>query len=77
MSMHRYKNLSQDSGVTAYKINNQSIIVEFLDGTQYIYNYDIPGKSKVEQMKELAIDGRGLSTYISQNVKTDFAKKLK
>lgn len=75
--MHRYKNLSQDSGVTSYKINNDSIIVEFTDGAQYVYSYDIPGKSKVEQMKELAINGKGLSTYISQTVKTSFAKKLK
>lgn len=66
-----------DSSVAGYKINNDSIIVEFTDGAQYIYSYDIPGKSKVEYMKELAINGKGLSTYITQNIKTSFAKKLK
>lgn len=75
--MTRYRNLSGNSGVLAYKIGEDYIIVEFQEGGTYLYNYKRPGKNKVERMKELAIAGRGLSTYISRHVKDNYASKLR
>jgi hypothetical protein len=74
--MTPYKNLSGKSGVAAYEIRDQSIVIEFRYKGKYIYNYDRPGKEHVEEMKRLAVKGRDLSTYISRNVKKKFARKI-
>lgn len=74
--MARYKNLSGTSGVRAYEAEGDYIIVQFIDGEKYLYSYACPGKLFVERMKKLAAAGKGLSTYISQNVKDRYEKKL-
>lgn len=74
--MTRYKNLSTDSGVTAFDIGDDHIIVEFKSGDRYLYNFDIPGKDAVEAMKILATKGIGLSTYISKAIRGRYAQKL-
>jgi len=66
--MQRYLNLSGDSGVTAYEIGADYIMVQFRRGGPYRYSYAGAGQHHVERMKELAVAGRGLSTYISQHV---------
>ena len=73
--MTPYANHSGDSGVRAYAIAATAIEVQFADGTVYVYNYTIPGRAKVEAMKRLARSGRGLSTYISQQVRGAYADK--
>ena len=74
--MTPYKNLSGKSGVAAYEIRDQSIVIEFRYKGKYIYNHERPGREHVEEMKRLAVTGRDLSTYISRNVRTKFARKL-
>ena len=75
--MERYKNLEGHSGVTAYDINNEGIVVEFNHDSAYQYTYASAGKSVIEKMKRLARAGRGLSTYITQFVRDKFDKKLR
>lgn len=74
--MKTYKNLSGDSGVVAYEIGTTFIRIKF-EGESgiYTYSYKRPGKAQVESMKELALKGQGLSTYISQEVRTNFDTK--
>jgi hypothetical protein len=74
--METYKNLSGTSGVSRYETGADYIIVEFGKGNTYLYNYASAGKEKIEQMKELARKGRGLSTYISRYVKEDYSRKV-
>ena len=76
MRMKRYKNLSGDSGVLSYETGKDYMKVKFRDGDVYLYNYYRPGRDKVERMKELAEEGRGLSTFISRYVKKKYAEKL-
>lgn len=72
-----YRNLSGESGVTAYAIAPDAIHVRFVhDDHTYIYNYAEPGREDVERMKTLALAGRGLATYISRNVKSRYAAKI-
>ena len=52
-----------------YEIEDTAIIVQFVHGAKYKYSYASAGKENVEEMKRLAISGKGLSTYISQHVK--------
>ncbi|MFL9842855.1 hypothetical protein [Flavobacterium rhizosphaerae] len=74
--MERYKNKQGHSGVTAYNIAAKSITVTFNNNTSYCYTYGSTGKKAVEHMKELAKNGRGLSTYISRYVKQKFERKF-
>jgi hypothetical protein len=76
--MEQYKkNNSGTSGVEFYEIENKDIIVQFIDGSIYKYTYSSAGEESVEKMKELAIAGKGLTTYINQHVKDKYEAKLK
>ncbi|SNB43594.1 conserved hypothetical protein [Flavobacterium psychrophilum] len=55
------------SGVTAYEIGSDFIIVQFNGSKNYTYSNRSAGISAVNTMKSLAIGQSGLSTYISQN----------
>jgi hypothetical protein len=74
--MKYYKNLNQDSGVVAYEIGRKNIKVQFRDGSIYNYTYESAGKEQVEQMKKLAVEGRGLATYINKQVRERYALKI-
>ena len=73
--MTPYKNISNQSGVTAYEISDEGIRVQFVSGDVYYYSYTTPGSTHVEEMKRRASKGLGLATYISQNVREEFASK--
>ena len=70
--MERYSNISGNSPITNYKIEDDKIIVWFKSGKSYSYSYRKAGRSNVEQMKKLAKSGSGLSAYITRNVRNDY-----
>ena len=72
--MRLYKNKSGVSGVTAFEIKSESILVQFNGEAFYEYSYSSAGKEQVEKMKKLALEGKGLSTFISREVKGDYVK---
>jgi len=74
--MKRYLNLSGNSGVSAYEIQDDAIIVKFVDGDTYVYDSRCPGTAHVKNMKDLAKAGRGLATYITRFVRENYAKKI-
>lgn len=75
--MVRYKNLSGDSGVSAYEIGDDYIKVEFSDGSLYLYNYESAGSQNIEHMKTLAENGSGLNSFINTTVRKNYASKLR
>ncbi len=75
--MEQYKNLSGNSGITAFEIGPKSITLEFADGGVYLYTYRSAGRERIEKMKELAMDGRGLNTYINDVFSKGYAEKLR
>lgn len=75
--MEPYKNLAGNSGVSAYEAGINFITVAFVNGDVYRYDYNSPGPDATEDMKGLAQAGRGLSTYISQFVRDNYAQKLR
>jgi len=75
--MERYKNLGGNSGVSAYEIGDDYIKVEFSGSSLYLYNYQKPGSVSTEHMKNLAISGIGLNSYINTDVKKNYAAKLR
>ena len=62
--------------MTAYEILKDSIILQFQYKDLYLYDYEKPGESHVEQMKILAKKGKGLTTYINQNVRDNYKEKV-
>jgi hypothetical protein len=73
--MRRYADLSGTSGVVAYEIGPDFIDVRFRGGDTYRYTHASAGAVHIEQMKKLAIAGRGLGTYISRHVREAYASK--
>lgn len=73
MTMQRYVDIDNDSGVVGYDIHQTSITIWF-EGTakSYTYSYSVAGPIHVERMKQLAISGEGLNAYINNNVKYRF-----
>ena len=76
-----YKNISGDSGVRAYGLGPDYIVVQFTRDKfsrdkMYLYTYESAGSSSIDEMKKLAEGGKGLCTYIAKNVKKKFAKMV-
>lgn len=70
-----YKNLDGNSGVVEYEVGPTFIKVRFQHNAKiYVYDYASPGRPHVEQMKKLADAGKGLSGYISRNVKDQYVR---
>ena len=68
--MERYRDVSGDSGVSAYEIGTDYIRVQFSGISRtYIYSYRKAGGSHVENMKQLARSGSGLNAYINRHTK--------
>ncbi len=73
--MQIYKNEHGDSGVVSFELGSDYIKIQFKSPIVYVYTHKKPGQDHVEKMKKLALDGRGLATYISQNVNENFEYK--
>lgn len=74
--MIRYRNLSGDSGVSAYEFGPDSITVQFSDGDAYLYDAWSAGASNIAQMKALAERGCGLNSFINVNVRKKYRRRL-
>lgn len=67
--MEKYANRNGGSGISSYEIGSDYIRVRFSSGSIYTYSHNKAGQSHVENMKNLAINGSGLNSYINTNVK--------
>ena len=74
--MRFYENQTGTSGVAGFEIGDRSITVRFAAGGTYLYDQTKPGKLHVAQMISLARAGAGLATYINQQVRGNYARKL-
>lgn len=75
--MTKYTNHSGNSGVVAYELGQDFILVEFVNGGRYRYTSRSAGRRNIEEMKRLAMAGQGLNTYINQNVRELFDRKVR
>ncbi|HEY1024517.1 MAG TPA: hypothetical protein VGE26_05085 [Sphingobacteriaceae bacterium] len=74
--MYKYANKSGNSCVDSYQIGDNYIIVSYTSGSVYAYTYRSAGVTNVETMKSYALLGKGLSSFIRENVKDRYSKKL-
>jgi hypothetical protein len=70
-----YGSLTRDSGVVAYELGADFIRVQFRDHSVYLYTYTSTGARDIEQMKDLAVRGEGLTTFINTHVRKRYARK--
>ena len=75
MPMQRYRNQSGSSGIVAYELGEEYIDVKFVNGEVYHYTSRRPGPRDLQHMKELAVRGEGLSTFISRHIRTRYESK--
>lgn len=74
--LHRYANRAGNSGVVAYALVADAIVVEFSGGGRYLYDGVRPGRRHVARMRELALAGRGLASYINRYVGMNYRARL-
>lgn len=74
--MQTYQDINRDSGVAAYEIGDDFIVVRFKGNSEYLYTYESAGSGNIERMKILAKNGDGLNSFIMKNVKDKYARKL-
>jgi hypothetical protein len=65
-----------NSGVLAYNLGPDFIVIQFKSGERYVYNHAKPGPTHVKAMKWCATHNAGLATYINQHVRGNYAVKL-
>jgi hypothetical protein len=71
-----YRNRDGNSGISAYQLLDDGIIVRFVEDGTYRYGPERPGRYHVGQMKSLAMAGRGLATYINRYVREKYEERL-
>ncbi len=74
--MPPYQSRSRNSGVIAFNLAENSIELEFRDGSRYLYNATQPGPKAVATMQQLALAGAGLTTFVNRHVRDRYAAKL-
>jgi hypothetical protein len=75
--MQRYESQDRDTGVSAYHSGKGYIDIQFKDGRTYRYSHKKPGKVAVNEMKRLAAEGKGLTTYINKYARKNYEQKIK
>jgi hypothetical protein len=76
-NMKPYKNLGGKSAVTGFELAKDFIKVRFSDQSLLRYTNQSAGSGNVSKMKNLAVTGKGLGTFIEANVKTLFDRKIR
>ena len=81
--MQNYSNQTGQSNITHFKIEADKIIIKFKKWDEpIVYTYESEGTEHIENLKSLALSGKGLSRYIQKYFKnhkneTDYKMKKK
>ena len=75
--MQRYQNAGGKSDVARFHIAKDSVIVRFTCHSVYQYSNQSAGPENVSKMKELALAGKGLGTFIKSTVKDRYSRKVR
>jgi hypothetical protein len=75
--MQRYRNFSGTSGVKAFEIGEDFIVLQYVSGPLYRYSYETVGRENVEEMKRLARKGSHLNAFINRRpeIRRGFVKE--
>ena len=66
--MATYNDATGTSGITAFQSSNDSITIEYKNGSAYQYSDHTTGFANVGHMKTLAASGQGLNSFINKSL---------
>lgn len=72
--MNKKKYTNFNSGILYYEIQSNYIVVEFKWRSAKKYSYDVTGREMVDEMKNLAKNGKDLCSFINRE-KPKYEKK--
>lgn len=75
--MSLYMNRGGNSNITEYELYDGGIRVSFQDRSCYLYTISSAGVSNIQEMHRLAVDGRGLNSFINRYVSKKYESKSK
>ena len=75
--MKKHKNVSGKSTITMFELAKDVVTVRFTSQEVYRYSNQSAGSENIGKMKILALAGKGLGTFIENNVKEKFARKVR
>lgn len=77
LAMQPYRNLDGHSGIEAFALADDEIIVRFRTGEHRIYGYNRAsvGEARLQRMRQLAQQGAGLNRYINSDIGERYAWK--
>jgi len=75
--MKKYKNVSGKSTVTMFELAKDVVTIRFASQEVYRFSNQSAGSENISKMKILALAGKGLGTFIENNVKEKFARKVR
>lgn len=71
--MYTYKDVGGNSGITAYDSGVDWFMIRFKDGSLYLYTKQSTTPERIEYMRELALQGKGLNSYVTRIVGKNYA----
>ena len=75
--MTTYNDATGTSGITSFQISDDSITIEYKNGSAYQYSDQVAGAANVGHMKTLAASGQGLNSFINKHLTKDQAVKVR
>ena len=66
--MTTYNDVTGTSGITSFQIRDDSITIEYKNGSAYQCSDQVAGAANVGHMKTLAASGQGLNSFINKNL---------
>lgn len=73
----RYKNVGGKSVVAQYEIEKDAVNLRFTNNSSYRYTNQSAGPENIAKMKELALAGKGLGTFVESALKGRFERKIR
>lgn len=73
----KYKNAGGKSTIKKYELQHDAINLQFADGSSYRYTNQATGKENIAKMRELALAGKGLDTFVKNTVKDNYERKIR
>jgi hypothetical protein len=74
--MLRYKNVDGKSKVARFHNAKDAVTIRYTDGSEYIYTNQSADPANIAKMKELALSGKGLDSFI-ETVKDRYCRKVR
>lgn len=79
LEVHRhtftYANVGGNSSVRGYDHGEDWLVVMFSDGSRYLYTLKSTSRESLDYMRQLAHSGKGLNSYLTRLVGTNYAGK--